>query len=136
MVSNHIGSKPIWFETSGSKPMRLFEPNVVITDRNQCGHCGYYGSKPMWPARIPFRAIFVIIHGYLSQQRFHFCFETFHSRLLSLWAALIKGISPNRQKPLPAHDRSKPESRESELHPSCPRSWHGINQASTTRDFD
>ena len=29
------------------------------------------------------------IHCYLSQKRFHICFETFHSRLLSRWAALL-----------------------------------------------
>jgi len=28
-------------------------------------------------------------HCYLSLQRFHVCFETFHSRLLSRWAALF-----------------------------------------------
>ena len=28
-------------------------------------------------------------HCYLSQQRFHFCFEKFHYRLLSRWAALF-----------------------------------------------
>jgi len=28
-----------------------------------------------------------VIHCYLSQQRFHFCLETFHSRLLSRWTA-------------------------------------------------
>jgi len=28
------------------------------------------------------------IHCYLNKQRVHFCFETFHSRLLSCWAAL------------------------------------------------
>ena len=30
------------------------------------------------------------IHCYPSQQRFHFCFETFHSRLLSRCAALFE----------------------------------------------
>jgi len=30
-----------------------------------------------------------VIHCYLSKQRFHFCFETFQSRLLSRWAAVI-----------------------------------------------
>ena len=29
------------------------------------------------------------IHCYLRQQRSHFCFEAFHSRLLSRWAALL-----------------------------------------------
>ena len=33
-----------------------------------------------------------LIHCDLSQQRFHFCFETLHSRLLFRWAALLKGI--------------------------------------------
>ena len=28
------------------------------------------------------------IHCFLRDQRFHFCFETFHCRLLSRWAAL------------------------------------------------
>ena len=28
------------------------------------------------------------IHCHFSQQRFHVCFETFHFRLLSRWAAL------------------------------------------------
>jgi len=30
------------------------------------------------------------LHCYLSEQRFHVCFETFHSRLLSRWAALFR----------------------------------------------
>ena len=30
----------------------------------------------------------LVLHCYLIQQRFHFCFETSHSRLLSRWAAL------------------------------------------------
>ena len=36
---------------------------------------------------LPHPRLFVRFHGYLSQQRFHFCFETFHSRRLSRWAA-------------------------------------------------
>ena len=28
------------------------------------------------------------IHSYSSEQRFHLCFETFHSQFLSRWAAL------------------------------------------------
>jgi len=41
-------------------------------------------------------------HCYLSYQRFHFCFETFHSRPLSRWAALFreaKGIPFARRNP-------------------------------------
>ena len=34
------------------------------------------------------------IHCYLSVQRFHFCFETFHSGPLSRWAALLKRTDP------------------------------------------
>ena len=33
------------------------------------------------------------IHCCLCDQRFHFCFEKFHSRLLSRWAALLKGCA-------------------------------------------
>ena len=36
---------------------------------------------------------FMVSHCYLSEQRFHFCFERFHSRLLFRWAALSKGNS-------------------------------------------
>ena len=32
------------------------------------------------------------LHSYLSQQRFHFCFETFHSQILSRCASIGKVV--------------------------------------------
>jgi len=46
-----------------------------------------------------------VTHCYLSSQRLHFFFETFHSRLVSRWAALFEGAQgtrvPRRESPLP-----------------------------------
>ena len=52
------------------------------------GHPCRIGAVPYIPApcSVPFHAI---LHCHLSDQRFQFCLETFHS-LLSRWAALSK----------------------------------------------
>ena len=38
-----------------------------------------------------------ISHCYLSYQRFDFCFETFHARLLSRWSALFEGSATSQK---------------------------------------
>ena len=53
-----------------------------------------------------------ILHCYLSQQRFHFCFETFHSRLLSRWAAGIH----TRDNPGTSRMHTPDHSRRSRIH--------------------
>jgi len=83
-----------------------------IYDSNVYGICdsNVYGIYSVWRLALmvpPDRC--QVICCYLSYQRFHFCFETFHSRLLSRWAALLNELirehsCPNSGQPLPGEE--------------------------------
>ena len=76
---------PSAIRLDGQQFVLMDKPSGSYQVRRVCVRAVRFAARRRAPLPVPQQ----VIHCHLSQQRIHFCFETFFSRPLSRWAALF-----------------------------------------------